>query len=63
MLGERSLHYVVRQCLAHYRHERNHQGRDNQLIAAERGLERHWGRIVHRGRLGGLLSYYYREAA
>lgn len=63
MLGERSLHYVVRQYLAHYHHERNHQGRDNQLIAAERGLERHWGRIVHRGRLGGLLSYYYREAA
>ncbi len=63
MLGERSLYYVVRQYLAHYHHERNHQGLDNQLIAAEPGLERHWGRIVHRGRLGGLLSYYYREAA
>jgi len=62
MLGERSLHYVVRQYLAHYHHERNHQGLDNQLIAAEPGLERHWGRIVHRGRLGGLLGYYYREA-
>jgi putative transposase len=63
MLGERSLHDVVRQYLAHDHHERNHQGLDNQLIAAEPGLERHWGRIVHRGRLGGLLSYYYREAA
>src|SRR6266511_545723 len=63
MLGERSLLYVVRQYLAHYHHERNHQGLDNQLIAAKPGVERHRGRIVHRGRLGGLLSYYYREAA
>jgi hypothetical protein len=34
-----------------------------QLRAAKSGLERHRGRIIHRGRLGGLLSYYYREAA
>ena len=61
--GEGSLLYVVRQYLAHYHHERNHQGLDNQLIAAERGLRRHWSSSVHRGRLGGLLSYYYREAA
>jgi putative transposase len=63
MLGQGSLHYVVRQYLAHSHHERNHQGLDNQLIAAEPGLGRHRGRIVYRGRLGGLLSDYYREAA
>jgi putative transposase len=63
MLGERPLHYGVRPYLADYHHERNHQGLDNQLMAAEPGLERHWGRIVHRRRLGGLLSCYYREAA
>jgi hypothetical protein len=61
--GERSRLYVVRQYLAHYHHGRNHQGLDNQLIAAERGLRRHWSSSVHRGRLGGLLSYYDREAA
>src|SRR5919199_5842650 len=35
MLGERSLSYTIQQYLAHYHHERNHQGLDNQLIAPE----------------------------
>ena len=43
----------------HYHQERNYQGLDNQLIAAEPGLNRQSGPIVHRERLGGLLSYYY----
>jgi hypothetical protein len=63
MLGGRSLHDMARQHLAHDHHERNHQGLDNQLIAIKPWRERRWGRIVHRGRLGWLLSYYYREVA
>jgi putative transposase len=63
MLGDRSLSYVIQQYLVYYHTERNHQGLENQLIAVDPGLERHWGRIAHRRRLGGLLSYYYREAA
>ena len=35
MLGERALYYAIHQYLAHYHHERNHQGLDNQLIAPE----------------------------
>jgi len=63
MLGERSLHYVIHQYLAHYHTERNHQGLHNQLIVREEAVGGHAGYVVRRERLGGLLNYYYREAA
>jgi putative transposase len=63
MLGERSLHYVIHQYLAHYHTERNHQGLHNQLIVREEAVGCHTGHVVRRERLGGLLNYYYREAA
>src|SRR5713101_3287159 len=63
MLGERALSYAIQQYLAHYHHERNHQGLDNQLIAREEEVGCQTGHVVRRERLGGLLSYYHREAA
>ncbi len=63
VLGERSLHYVLQQYLAHYHMERNHQGLDNQLITPNADLRSHSGQVRRRDRLGGLLSYYYRDAA
>ena len=63
MLGERSLYYAIQQYLAHYHHERNHQGLDNQRIAPEPEHNDQGGAVVRRDRLGGLLRYYYREAA
>jgi putative transposase len=63
ILGERSLYYAIQQYLAHYHHERNHQGLDNQLIAWEGAVGGQTGPVVRRERLGGLLSYYHREAA
>ena len=63
MLGERALYYAIQQYLAHYHHERNHQGLDNQLIAQEGAVGLQTGHVVQRERLGGLLSYYHREAA
>ena len=63
MLGERSLHYVIQQYLAHYHRERNHQGLDNQLIEPEGEVGCQTGPVTRRERLGGLLSYYYREVA
>jgi putative transposase len=63
MLGERSLYYTIQQYLAHYHHERNHQGLANQLIAAEPGMRSHGDQVRRRERLGGLLSYYYRDTA
>ena len=63
MLGERSLSYAIHQYLAHYHHERNHQGLGNQRIAPEPEFSRQGGAVVRRDRLGGLLSYYYWDAA
>jgi transposase InsO family protein len=63
ILGERALHYIIGEYLAHYHAERNHQGLSNQLIAPEADLGSHSGQVSRRERLGGLLSYYYRDAA
>ena len=48
--------------LVHYRRERNHQGLDNQLVEHLSQLARD-GVICRHERLGGMLNYYYREAA
>jgi len=63
ILGERSLHYVIQHYVAHYHTERNHQGLHNQLITPELGMESHSGQVKRRERLGGMLRYYYRDAA
>jgi putative transposase len=63
MIGEASLRSVIQSYLAHYHHERNHQGVGNQLIVADPSMEHQRGFVVRRKRLGGLLSYYHREAA
>jgi putative transposase len=63
ILGERSLYAAIQQSLAHDHRERNHQGLDNQLIMQEEVVGRQTGHVVRRERLGGLLSYYHREAA
>jgi hypothetical protein len=62
-IGEGSLRYAINQYLTHYHSERNHQGLDNQLIAPEPGIGGQIGEVRRRKRLGGLLSYYDREAA
>jgi hypothetical protein len=46
----------------HYRHRRNHQGIDNKLIEPPESLPK-VGRIRCQKQLGGMLNYYYREAA
>jgi transposase InsO family protein len=63
ILGERALYYVIHQYLTHYHTERNHQGLDNRLITPEGVGGCQTGHVVRRERLGGLLSYYHREAA
>jgi putative transposase len=63
MLGERSLHHVISQYLMHYHTERNHQGLGNVRITPAPANAVESGRVVRRVRLGGLLSYYYRDAA
>jgi transposase InsO family protein len=62
-MGEASLRYAIRCYVSHYHAERNHQGLDNELIAPEPEVGRTTGRVKRRTHLGGLLSYYHREAA
>jgi putative transposase len=63
MCGERALQHVSRHYLTHYHTERNHQGLGNQLIAPEPELGCQEGAVVRQQRLGGMLSYYHRDAA
>ena len=60
-LGEEHLQSAVSNFVCHYNRQRNHQGLENKLltprflpVAGEIGCQK---------RLGGLLNYYYREAA
>jgi len=62
-LGERHLRHAVSEYAAHYHLERNHQGLDNRLIERSRGQPPDVGRVACRERLGGVLKFYYREAA
>jgi hypothetical protein len=63
LMGEASLHYTLNQYLSHYHAERNHQGLENQLIAPEPEVGEQTGQVRRRERLGGFLSYYYREGS
>src|SRR6266850_738873 len=63
IMGEASLRYAIRSYLSHYHAERNHQGLDNQLITPEPEVGWASGPVKRRKRRGGMLSYYYREAA
>ena len=61
-LGQASLRHAVKHFMTHYHAERNHQGLGNLLlqpISAPALLSR----TKQRQRLGGMLNYYYREAA
>jgi hypothetical protein len=49
--------------VAHYHHERNHQGLGNALIDGNLQDAARTGALARRERLGGLLNFYYRQAA
>ena len=61
LFGEGSLRKVIREFVALYHLERNHQGLGNQLIEAEPFQSDH-GPIRRHQRLGGMLNYYHRAA-
>ena len=61
--GENMLRTAIGQFLEHYHAERNHQGLANQIIAPGHEVGRGEGAVQCRERLGGLLRYYYRNAA
>ena len=61
--GEGSLRHAVREYMAHYHSERNHQGIDNRLIKPSNVVMLADASIRRRERLGGLLRYYQRAVA
>jgi hypothetical protein len=61
--GERSLRRALREYQTHYLRERNHQGVGNELLDPTNVVTFSKEPVQRRERLGGLLSYYYREAA
>ena len=62
-IGERHLRLAVTEYAEHYHVERPHQGLGNRLIAPKPGETISAGEVKRHKRLGGMLSYYYREAA
>ena len=61
-LGEGHLRLLVREYVAHYHRERNHQGLDHRLLPRGPPPVSSDTAVRRRERLGGLLSFYYREA-
>ena len=61
--GEKSLHNAVAAFLSHYHSERNHQGLSNKIIDPGEEVVTPTGNVACRERLGGMLRYYYRDAA
>jgi len=63
LFGEGSLRKAIHEFVEHYHRERNHQGPGNRLIIADGRGTGSCGPIECHQRLGGMLNYYYRQAA
>jgi putative transposase len=61
-LSEQHLQAAVHAFADHYHEERPHQGLSNELIAPKT-TSRGPGPVRCRERLGGVLTFYYRDAA
>ena len=61
--GEKALRRSVTTYLEHYHTERNHQGLDNKIIEPGDEVGTVAGKIECRERLGGMIRYYFRDAA
>jgi hypothetical protein len=63
-LAERHLRHLLAEHVAYDHTERNHQSLGNELIEPiPANTNAGEGVVRRRARLGGLLSYYHREAA
>ena len=61
--GENSLRRAISAYVTHYHLERNHQSLGNSLIEPARNVGSRHGSVRCRERLGGMLNYYFRDAA
>ena len=62
-IGEASLRRAVREFIAHYHGERNHQGLSNRLIQGEYTSAASDIPVQRQIRLGGMLSFYQYASA
>ena len=62
-VGQASLRRAVREYVAHYRGERNHQGLGDRLLMPIEHIGSQSTSVRKHERLGGLLNYYDRRAA
>jgi transposase InsO family protein len=63
LIGEGSLRRAIAEFVVHYHTERNHQSLENKIIGPEFAAFPSTGAVRCRERLGGMLRYYYRQAA
>jgi len=61
--SEQALRRATNEFVLHFHAERNHQKLDHQIIQSGPEVGKQTGDIVCRERLGGVLKYYYRQAA
>jgi transposase InsO family protein len=61
--GEHSLRNTIQSYLTHFHQQRNHQGLANKIIEPSDEVGQCEGQIQCREALGGMLRYYYRDAA
>ena len=61
--GRSSLERTLAHYVTHYHEERNHQGLHNHPLKRSDGPINRVGQVKRRVRLGGMLNFYYREAA
>jgi hypothetical protein len=64
LFGERALWHTLNEYVTHYHQERPHQSKGNVILMPCMPPPQKWNRSLQcRERLGGLLKYYYGEAA
>ena len=63
LIGEGSLRRAIGEFVGHYHTERNHQSLENRIIRPEFAPFPSASEVQCRERLGGMLRYYYRQAA
>ena len=62
-VGEAHLQRSIDEYLQYYHRERNHQGLAGKIVDPDAEIGSPEGKLQRRERLGGMLNYYYREAA
>ena len=62
-VGESHLRQSIDEYLEYYHRERNHQGLAGKILDPDAEIASPEGEVCRRERLGGMLNFYYREAA